>query len=1147
MLKDISIKNKLIGIIFFSLIGLASILAYVVTIKSQETQIKDKFDQLETIEFTKHAELKKYFSTLKNILTITAQNTQTVTAFDSFKVSFHNIKNEINFYKDDLEKELILDYDINYISKINFNIPGVKEKLQTSYYVPKSLNAMIAQKVFILDNPAKVGDKNIMIDNIKYNLTYVNNHRLFHPIYNNLLKTFNLYDIFMIDLEGNVVYSTFKEKDFATNLITGPYSDSGLARVFKKAKFLKPNEIAFEDFTPYEPSYNVSASFISAPIFSNNKIVGVLAFQLPSAELTNIMQFDKKYKKAGLGQTGEAYLVGSDYKMRTNSRFLYKLKNDNIKQFHTTIGLKEVRSESVKAVMNGDKARSYHIIKNEHNVELLSVYHLVHPFDKQDVKWAIIAEINKDEVLKPIDKIIEFMLYTTTILVLLFWIISLSLIRNIINKPLTNFQHSLQHFFMFLKGKEKETKFLEIKSNDEIGKMSKFVNEGIKDIQTSLEKEKKERWIKEGIRGLNQIYLETTSTNVITNNTLEYLHSYIKKLVVGVIYIYDEKNKLLIQNGTFAYTNTEYTKKEYKLNEGIVGEVGYIKKEIILEHTNNSTTDLIIQTSIKTDLPKNTYTFALTYNDVLYGVIEFGTLISLDDKEIEFVKASTKTIAIAISTAQKNNEVKQLLDEANKINKNLNAKQKEIEEANLKMQKQQLQLEISNANLEEQQLQLEEANASMEEQQQKLEIQNKELNLAQKEVEQKAKDLEQSNKYKTEFMANMSHELRTPLNAVILLSDLMSRNKKQNLSDDDVRKATTINTAGKDLLRLIDDILDLSKVEAGKIDIIIDQFKPIELLEELKNLYEQSAINKNIHFNIQDNYHEVIKSDKHRISQILKNLISNALKFTTEGSIDISISKNDDKNLPIKISVKDTGIGIPKDKLNKIFEAFTQADGSTSRQYGGTGLGLSITKELTHLLGGTVHVDSKENEGSIFTILLPNLEENNNEIVSIKEEDTIEINEEFNNNEIENLYQQGNFTQESEDTIIDDINLADLNVLVVDDDIKNIFVLDGVLQDYNANVYTAYNGEEAIELLNQNNNIDIILMDIMMPVMDGFEAIKIIRETKEIKHIPIIAVTAKTLQEDKDKCLEVGANDYVSKPINMKSLINIIKVWYEKS
>jgi len=1140
ILNEISIKNKLIGIIIISLIGLATLLAIVVINKSQSVQIKDKFDQLETIEFTKHAEIKSYFDTLKNLLTITAQNSQTKLAIDAFDVSFKNIKNETKLYKDELEKDLILDYEINYLNKINFDVPNVKQKLATKEYIPKNINTLVAQKIFIVDNPAKVGEKNLMIDSNKYNLTYVNNHRLFHPIFNNILKTFNLYDIFLIDVEGNIVYSTFKEKDFATNLKTGIYKDSSLSNVFKKALKLQQKQIAFEDFTPYEPSYNQPASFISTPIYFENKLIGVLAFQLPNNMLTSILQFNKHYEKAGLGKTGEAYLVGSDYKMRTNSRFIHSIDNDIVQELQTTIGIWEVRTDSVKAVMKGSTKRAYHIIKDYRNTEVLSVYHVIHPFDKKDITWALVAEIDKKEVLEPTKKIIEYMIYTTILLLFIFLAISLYLINNIINKPLSQFQNSLEHFFLFLKGDEKETKFLEINSHDEIGKMSHFINQGIKDVQVSLEKETEQLWIKDGIRKLNQLFIQANNVNDITNNTLEFICDYIEHINVGVIYIFDDETKILKQDGTFSYTNTINTKKEYKLKEGIVGQTAYKKSEILLINKVSDDTDMIIQSGTNKIIPNSTYTFALVYNDILYGVIEFGCLYNLNNSEIEYLRASSKIISIALSTALKNNEVQILLEKSNKINKDLHTKQNEIKTANEKMQYQQQQLEISNSHLEEQQQQLEEANAAMEEQQQRLEIQNKELNIAQREVEKKAKDLELSNKYKTEFMANMSHELRTPLNAVILLSELMSHNKKKNLDSDDIKKASTINTAGKDLLRLIDDILDLSKVEAGKIDIIIDEFKPYDLLEELKNLYEQSAINKDIKFNIQDSYNQFIHSDKHRISQILKNLISNALKFTTKGSIDISISKSDDMELPIKISVKDTGIGIPKDKLSKIFDAFTQADGSTSRKYGGTGLGLSITKELTHLLGGRVLVDSKENEGSTFTILLADI----NQISQVNK--PIQTEEEIMQSISSSIENEEFISNNDEMIIIDDIDLSDINILVVDDDIKNIFVLDGVLQDYNANVFTAYNGEEAIESLKQNSNIDIVLMDIMMPVMDGYEAITKIRQDDSIKDIPIIAVSAKTLKEDIDKCMKLGANDYVSKPINMESLINIIEVWSNK-
>ncbi len=1140
MFRNISIKLKLIAIILISLLGLASMLTFVVIKKTKETQIKDKFNQLETIEFTKHSELRKYFTTLKNILINTAQNPQTQLALDAFKTSFNNIKKESQLYPSTVKKDLILDYNINYLNKIDFDLNGIEQRKPTQSYLPKSINGMVAQKIFIVDNPAKVGEKNIMTDNDNYHLTYINNHRLFHPVFNNILKTFNLYDIFLIDLEGNIVYTTFKEKDFATNLITGAYKNTGLARVYKKALKLNPKNIAFDDFKPYEPSYNTPASFISTPIYFDKKIIGVLAFQLPANQLTNIMQFDKQYEKAGLGKTGEAYLVGSDYKMRTNSRFIDDIKDKNIQKLHTTIGLKEIKTSSVIAVMNGETKRTYHIIKDYMGHKVLSVYHLIHPFNKKNITWAIIAEIDEKEVLKPIVNIQKNMIYTTIILLFIFLFLSLSLIHNIINKPLYSFQKSLEHFFLFLQGKEKDTKFLEIKNNDEIGKMSHAINEGVISIKKTFKKEKEQLWEKEGVAKLNQLFIQSNNINDISNNILEFLEEYIKNINVGVIYLYNPDTKQLIQKSTYSYTITKESKSIYNLQEGIVGQVGFKKSEILMINNVAQNTDMVIQSGLKKTIPSSTYTFALVYNDILYGVIELGAINNLKEYEIEFLRTSSKIIAIAISTATKNNEVKILLEKSNQINKDLNQKQKEIEYANKKMQTQQKQLEISNTNLEEQQQQLEEANASMEEQQQKLEIQNKELNIAQEEVEQKAKDLEQSNKYKTEFMANMSHELRTPLNAVILLSELMANNKNNNLTTDDIKKAQTINTAGKDLLRLIDDILDLSKVEAGKIEIIIDEFQPSTLLKELQDLYEQSAINKDLEFNINDSYKDTIYSDKHRISQILKNLISNALKFTKKGSIDVSISKNNDEKLPIKISVKDTGIGIPKDKLNKIFEAFTQADGSTSRQYGGTGLGLSITKELTELLGGKVVLESIENQGSKFTILLPNLSLKNNETTN-----TEEPTQEYIPNEIEI---PNNFNEEdNENLIIDDINLEGINVLVVDDDIKNIFVLDDILQECNANVYTAYNGEEALETLEQNDDINIVLMDIMMPVMDGFEAIKAIRENTKTNNIPIIAVTAKTLKEDKDRCIELGANDYITKPINMESLINIIQVWIQKS
>ena len=1134
MFKNLSIKTKLISIVTLSLLSLAFIIAYISITNATNIQLKDKFEQLKTVEFVKHSQLKDYFKTTSELLTTTAANIQTQTAMFQFDHNFYRLKQQNQDLDiDDITRKMAIDYEANYLSKVDYDLPNVSQQKDIKNYLPKNINALIAQYIFITSNLAPTGKKNLMFYDPRYPGFYMNKHKFYHKIFNNLIKTFKLYDIFLINLKGDVVYTYFKEKDFATNLYNGAYKNSGLAKVYKKAIKLKNAQIAFEDFAPYEPSYNKPAAFISTPIYSEGKLIGVLAFQLSSDKLTKMMQFNGHYKKAGLGQTGEVYLVGEDYTMRTNSRFIDKIQDKNIKKLHTSICLKKIKTKAVQDVLNGNGKRSTNIIKDYNNQEVLTVYHIVHPFGK-NIKWALVAQINKSEVLTPINKVKDYIIYSVIFLLFIALIISIMLINNIILNPLVKFQNGLNHFFSFLKGEEKDIKLLEDDSQTEIGLMSKAVNQGIIQIKSIFDKEQKNIWIRDGVGKLNAIFVDTRSIKDVTSDALGFIANYLEANV-GAIYLYDEENKILTQDVTYSYTPTKSTKTTYSLGEGVVGQVALDKKEIILTHHIDKNSDLIINTATTSQLPKSTYTFALVYNNKLYGVIELGSLKKFSDRKIEFLKAVSKITAIAISTALQNQNVQKLLEQTKQDNINLEKQQQKLEEANV--------------NMEEQQQKLEETNAYMEEQQQELEINNKNLKLAQDELRKKAKDLELASKYKGEFLANMSHELRTPLNAIILLSKLLLNNKQNNLSQDDIKKAKTIFTSGNELLRLINDILDLSKVEAGKIEIIIDQFNPDELLENLKNLYLDSAKEKGLEFNIINRYNQTISSDMNRISQILKNLISNALKFTKEGSIDVIFEQSNNKQLPIQIIVKDTGIGIPQDKQQDIFEAFTQVDGSISRQYGGTGLGLSIVVQLVSLLGGTIKLESTENKGSQFIINLPNLDQkdlpnniednsNNKPKDESKQEDTQTI-------EINNI----DDVDDTQNTlIVDEVDLDGVNVLVVDDDIKNIFVLDGVLHEYNANSFTAFNGQEALKLLETNQDIDIVLLDLMMPVMDGFETIKNIRNHSSInKDIPIIIVSAKVSQEDKDRSLELGANDFITKPFNMQNLISIIQVYSSKA
>jgi two-component system chemotaxis sensor kinase CheA len=387
----------------------------------------------------------------------------------------------------------------------------------------------------------------------------------------------------------------------------------------------------------------------------------------------------------------------------------------------------------------------------------------------------------------------------------------------------------------------------------------------------------------------------------------------------------------------------------------------------------------------------------------------------------------------------------------------------------------------------------------------------------------------------------MSHELRTPLNSIILLSKLLTNNQNNNLTPKDIEKTSVIHKAGNDLLLLINDILDLSKIESGNMELIYEDVQTGAILEEMKGLFGAVAEDKKIDFILNDLYQDSFQTDKVKLSQVLKNLLSNAFKFTKSGMVSIDIEEEHGQLL---ISVVDSGIGIPEDKLKTIFEAFKQVDGSISREFGGTGLGLSISKTIVDLMNGEIVVKSQEGKGTTFTIKLPLLKSTEVQ-TKLEQESMIEIphakSPELKPN-FENSDSSVSIIKEEE--IEEDYGgiFRGKNILIVDDDSRNIFTLTSTLESMDAEIFSAFNGKEAIEVLDEEEYIDLILMDVMMPVMDGLVAIKNIKASA-YKDIPIIAITAKTMPEDKQKCLDVGADDYLPKPIEHSSLISMIKAW----
>jgi signal transduction histidine kinase/CheY-like chemotaxis protein len=416
-----------------------------------------------------------------------------------------------------------------------------------------------------------------------------------------------------------------------------------------------------------------------------------------------------------------------------------------------------------------------------------------------------------------------------------------------------------------------------------------------------------------------------------------------------------------------------------------------------------------------------------------------------------------------------------------------------------------------------------------------------------------------ASRHKSEFLANMSHELRTPLNSLLILSKVLSENKESRLSPKEVEYAKTIHASGSDLLSLVNELLDLSKVEAGKMRVEPSDVPLAEVKEFVERSFRHVADQKGLGFTVSlgTDLPQSLRTDPQRLQQVLKNLLSNAFKFTGSGRVDLHISRVDGQHMRfdserlqrargvIAFRVVDSGIGIPKDKQKLIFEAFQQADDTTSRRYGGTGLGLSISLAMTRLLGGELHVDSQPGQGSAFTLYLPE------QYTRLGGEDGEVPGSGGSTPELARpslpLTRRAGVTAEGHPLpptqAVSGVSLAGRKVLIVDDDIRNIFALTSILEGLRAQVMFAENGKAGLEMLNAHPSLDVVLMDMMMPELDGYEAIRAIRRDPRFAALPVIAVTAQALTDDREKCLAAGASDYLTKPVDTERLIELLHRW----
>lgn len=622
-------------------------------------------------------------------------------------------------------------------------------------------------------------------------------------------------------------------------------------------------------------------------------------------------------------------------------------------------------------------------------------------------------------------------------------------------------------------------------------------------------------WIQTQLAHIGNVYRNVNAIDDLADRLIHELTPAVES-AYGIFYFCEEENgiELLKRKASYAtYSDVPDLVHAFKFGEGIIGQTALEKQTHIMKAPSDH--PIRIQTGATVIPIQEIMIVPILFENRTVVVIELGTIHGFSQRQQQLVERIANTFGVVVNNIDNRMQVDRLLRESQTLTEELQSQQEEL-------QVQQEELQATNEQLRERN--------------HYAEIKTEELQITQKELQLYSEELSRSSRYKSEFLANMSHELRTPLNSILILSQLISEKEKQHEEDDVPHFGEVINRSGQDLLTLIDDILDLSKVEAGMVEVQRDSVAVYDLPEVMGYSFDKIAEQKGIEFHshIDENVPDVFYTDEKRLQQIMKNLLSNAFKFTSKGSVTINISLADESivakgySIPeqmdymLAISVTDTGIGIKEDKQSLIFEAFQQEDGTTERQYGGTGLGLSICREFSKLLGGYVTVQSELGKGSTFTLYLPSL--------AINEEGqpvTKPVSPTWMDKE------------EQEDSLA---RLQGKSVLVVDDDLRNIFALEGVLKLKGMHVRSAQNGEEAIALLHAEST-DIVLMDMMMPIMDGYEAMRWIRLEEKWKDLPIIALTAKAMKDDRELCIEAGASDYISKPMNVEQLLSVILVW----
>ncbi|TWP52349.1 HAMP domain-containing protein [Lentzea tibetensis] len=609
------------------------------------------------------------------------------------------------------------------------------------------------------------------------------------------------------------------------------------------------------------------------------------------------------------------------------------------------------------------------------------------------------------------------------------------------------------------------TRQITVDASGELAELKDNVNQMIANLKETTRANREQYWLKTNLARLSGLMQGHRDLRVLASLIMSELTPLVSAHHGAFFQIQedDEGTESLELTATYGYRPDSGRASRFKIGESLVGQSALEKKTILV--TNVPGGYLTVASALGELAPVNLVILPVLFQGETLGVIELASLNEFSDVHLDLLDQLKENIGVNVNTMLANSRTDLLLVESQRLTTELRAGSEELED--------------------------------------------------------RARQLQTASKYKSEFMANMSHELRTPLNSLLILAKLLADNLDGNLNSKQVEYARTIHSSGSDLLQLINDILDLTKVEAGHMQLHEDPVRLDELVRYVESLCLPLTAEKNLEFSVrvEPDVPATLHTDEHRLQQILRNLLSNAVKFTHDGGIRLHVRMDDPSS--VAFDVHDTGIGIPAEKLAVIFEAFQQADGTTSRKYGGTGLGLSISRELAQLLNGSLRVRSEPGIGSTFTLCLP-LGSVPDVTPQLPEPAPIVTPAPVLPSTTTGLRFHGE------------------KVLVVDDDLRNVFALTSVLELHGLQAIYADNGMTGVRALEQYDDVTLVLMDIMMPELDGNATISAIRAMERYSDLPVIAVTAKAMKGDREKSLASGATDYVTKPVDTEHLIQLI-------